>query len=141
MNTITANWLNDDIEQAKNPVTDTYGKEFLYVPLDKIIGNRDGKWEHQYLHEIDEAKKYYFSIPPIAVEKTKDGKFEFYDGFHRVNFCKKYELKVPAIIYTQKKKTHYHERMISCTTAMRYLVFNCDCEKDVQKSSLIKCKK
>lgn len=117
-----------------NPALDA---EYLYVPLSQIVGDRDGKYEHHDVYDVN-AAEYYTNFPPVSVTFFEN-KYYFADGFHRVNFCKMMDLDVPAVIVTKKVQTHSHEEMYS-TASYSYTVFDEECQTDLSKSSRIKCK-
>jgi len=110
-------WKNKYIEEKKYIGEDgdlreyfekNFSIKFFYCPLNKILGLRDGKYEHQEVYAVDK-KEYYENFPPVIVEPHGKDKFRFQDGFHRVNFCKKNLLPVPCVILTPKPRTHIHE--------------------------------
>jgi len=113
--------------------------EYFYVPPNKIIGERDGKWEHTSLHTFENAEQYYQEIPPVPVEKIGVDTFKFEDGFHRVNFCIKNNLPIPCMIVHRKPKTHYHKKRYG-TMTNHYVIFDKECKSDLEDSRA-KCDK
>lgn len=110
----------------------------FYVPLSKIEGNRDNKWEHNEIYNVD-PKEYYNTFPPVTVIPKDDGKFEFSDGFHRVNFCIRENLPVPCLAWKKQEGVHTHKRGVYSIST--YLVKDSDCESDLAKNPTTKCQK
>jgi len=129
-------WIEEQVYENKK---DTFNVKLFYVPVDEIVGSRDGKWEHSNIYDVDDPIGYYETFTPVAVEKI-DGKWEFYDGFHRVNFCLKYNLPVPCVKITDKKNTHQHETFMGSYT-LQYLVHDKNCKNDLEKDTRNRCRK
>ena len=68
------------------------------VTEDEIIGWRDGVWEHNQLHDFDDPDEYYANMVPVDDVKKVFGHYFFQNGFHRANFCLKYNKLLPVKI-------------------------------------------
>lgn len=137
---VKSGWVNKYVEQ-KMPTLDPdlFTFEFLYIPLTELKGSRNGGWEHNILHSFDSAKEYYYNIPPVPVT-LREGIYHFNDGFHRVNFCKRYNVPVPVVIETAKPSTHIHKIQLT-NEIICYHVKDIDCQKDLEKRPRAICTK
>ena len=111
----------------------TYMYNLFYLSPSNLVGDRDGKWEHYniYKHALKDPLKYYYNFPPVVVEK-RGKNWVFHDGFHRVNFCKKFNLKVPVVEMRPKRSTHIHI-YVGLNYSLQERIFNSECKKDLEK--------
>jgi hypothetical protein len=140
----TTAWKNIWVENKNKHYIDPkyYKTRYFYIPINKIHGIRDGKWEHHKIYEVKNKRKYYEHFPPVFVEKWPakgQGHYRFEDGFHRVNFCIRENLPVPAYTAKSKTKTHFHELRMGLET-IRYPILEHECKADLRERGA-RCRK